>query len=118
MCIRDRYKDGQFVGSVSPSREISATTMQTKSNAGVIGFPLEDLFVVFSGITDEGALAVEAKVNPLISFVWVGFGLLIAGTLVAMFASRKPGGQRAGAADKEVAAMPEADEPAKSAAAE
>ncbi len=114
----DVYKDGQYVGSVSPSREISATTMQTKSNAGVIGFPLEDLFVVFSGITDEGALAVEAKVNPLISFVWVGFGLLIAGTLVAMFASRKPGGRQASAADEEVAAMPEGDEPAKSAAAE
>lgn len=86
----DVYKDGQFVGTIEPSREMSAKTMQTKSNAGVIGFPLEDLFVVFSGITDDGALAMEAKVNPLISFVWVGFGLLLLGTLAAMFASRRP----------------------------
>ena len=69
---------------------MSATTMQTKSNAGVIGFPLEDLFVVFSGITDEGSIVMEAKVNPLISFVWAGFGMLILGTLMALFASRRP----------------------------
>ena len=86
----DVYKDGQYVGQVSPSREMSATTMQTKSNAGVIGFPLEDLFVVFSGITDEGSIVMEAKVNPLISFVWAGFGMLILGTLMALFASRRP----------------------------
>ena len=90
----DVYRDGQFVGQVSPSREMSATTMQTKSNAGVIGFPLEDLFVVFSGITDDGAIAMEAKVNPLISFVWTGFGMLVLGTLLAMFASRRPAGAR------------------------
>ena len=90
----DVYRDGQFVGQVSPSREMSATTMQTKSNAGVIGFPLEDLFVVFSGITDDGAIAMEAKVNPLISFVWAGFGMLVLGTLLAMFASRRPAGAR------------------------
>ncbi|WP_276916644.1 heme lyase CcmF/NrfE family subunit [Parvibacter caecicola] len=86
----DVYRDGQYVGQVSPSREMSATTMQTKSNAGVIGFPLEDLFVVFSGITDEGSIVMEAKVNPLISFVWAGFGMLILGTLTALFASRRP----------------------------
>lgn len=84
----DVTRDGQFVGSVNPAVQVVAATQQQKLEASVIGFPLEDLFVVYRGVNDEGAFSMDVRVNPLISFVWVGFALLMVGALLALFAKR------------------------------
>ena len=84
----DVYRDGAYVGSVSPAVQMVKATMQTKQIASVISFPLEDLFVVYRGASADGALSMDVRVNPLISLVWVGFGLIVAGGLVALLARR------------------------------
>ncbi|MCI2241553.1 heme lyase CcmF/NrfE family subunit [Adlercreutzia faecimuris] len=84
----DVYRDGAYVGSVSPAVQMVKATMQTKQIASVISFPLEDLFVVYRGASSDGALSMDVRVNPLISLVWVGFGLIVAGGLVALLARR------------------------------
>ncbi|MCI9495570.1 MAG: cytochrome c biogenesis protein CcsA [Adlercreutzia mucosicola] len=84
----DAYKDGQFVGTVNPAVQLVGATQQQKLEASVIGFPLEDLFVVYRGVNDAGDYSMDVRVNPLISFVWVGFGLLMVGCLVPLFAKR------------------------------
>lgn len=84
----DVTKDGQYVGTVNPAVQVVGTTQQQKLEASVIGFPLEDLFVVYRGVNDEGDYSMDVRVNPLISFVWVGFGLLMAGAVLALFAKR------------------------------
>ncbi len=90
----DAYKNGEFVGTLNPAVQVVASTQQQKLEAAVIGFPLEDLFVVYRGVNDEGDFSMDVRVNPLISWVWVGFGLLMAGSVLALFAKRaerKPG---------------------------
>lgn len=93
----DVTKDGQFVGTVNPAVQLVSATQQQKLEASVIGFPLEDLFVVYRGVNDEGDFSMDVRVNPLISFVWVGFALLMVGCLIPLFAkrarapSRRPG---------------------------
>ena len=67
----DVTKDGQFVGTVNPAVQLVSATQQQKLEASVIGFPLEDLFVVYRGVNDEGDFSMDVRVNPLISFVWV-----------------------------------------------
>ena len=85
----DVTKDGQPVGTVSPSVQLTTTTQQQKLNASVLGFPLEDLFVVYRGVNADGAFSMDVRVNPLISVVWVGFALLMLGTVIALFAKRR-----------------------------
>jgi cytochrome c-type biogenesis protein CcmF len=46
------------------------------------------LFVVYRGVNDEGDFSMDVRVNPLISFVWVGFALLMVGCLIPLFAKR------------------------------
>ncbi len=92
----DVTKDGKAVGTVSPKYNIAMMTNQTKLDAGVQSFVLEDLFVVFSGFSTGSmsalpSMVLEVRVNPLISFVWVGFGLLLVGMLLAVFARRATG---------------------------
>ena len=86
----DVYRGETYVGHVHPSVQLVTTTQQTKLLAGVIGFPLEDLFVVYKGVNAEGAFSMDVRVNPLISFVWVGFGLLMVGSLIALVGRRAP----------------------------
>ncbi|WP_297630166.1 cytochrome c biogenesis protein CcsA [uncultured Slackia sp.] len=82
---------GSYVGHVNPSVQLVASTQQTKLNASVISFPTEDLFVVYRGVNDAGDLSMDVRVNPLVSFAWVGFALLMLGTAIALFGRRKEG---------------------------
>lgn len=84
----DVYRDGNFVGSVDPTVQFAQSTQQQKLIASVIGFPTEDLFVVYRGMSTDGELAMDVRVNPLITQVWAGFFLLMAGVIVATVGGR------------------------------
>jgi cytochrome c-type biogenesis protein CcmF len=47
----------------------------------------EDLYVNFAGIADEGTARIEVFIFPLVSCLWIGAGVLAAGTLVAFVPS-------------------------------
>ena len=61
---------------------------QQKLVASVITFPTEDLFVVYRGVNSDGDFSMDVRVNPLILEVWIGFGLLMAGVLIATVGRR------------------------------
>jgi len=84
----DVYKEGKFVGQASPSVQLDVNTQQQKLNAAVLSFPEEDLFIVYRGVNQEGAFSLDVRVNPFILFVWIGFGMLMAGTLAALVGNR------------------------------
>lgn len=112
--IFDVYKDGEFIEQVTPAVQLVQTTQQQKLVADVISFPTEDLFVVYRGVNSEGAFALDVRVNPLISCVWAGFGLIMLGGLVAMFAKRAMRkGDKDPADEALIAKAPSALKPAK-----
>jgi len=43
---------------------------------------------VYRGVNQEGAFSLDVRVNPFILFVWIGFGMLMAGTLAALVGNR------------------------------
>jgi len=86
----DVYKDGAYVGQTRPSIQVDAITQQQKVNAGVVGFPEEDLFVVYRGTNMQGDFSLDVRVNQFIVLVWIGFGMLMAGTLFALVGRRTP----------------------------
>ncbi len=108
---------GVYIGHVTPSVTMQTTTQQTKLNASVISFPMQDLFVVYRGVNDAGQLSMDVRVNPLISFVWVGFALLVVGTAIATFGRRKPAAAKAAKAETSAGAKPEAKDAAEQSAA-
>ena len=85
----DVYKNDTLIGQVTPSVQLDTMTQQQKLNAAVIGFPEEDLFVVYRGVNQEGAFSLDVRINPFILFVWIGFGMLLVGTLVALVMPRR-----------------------------
>ncbi|MDR0459379.1 MAG: cytochrome c biogenesis protein CcsA [Coriobacteriales bacterium] len=100
----DVYKNGRFIDKISPSIQVYVnpyTHAETvKYNAAVLSRTGEDLFVVLNDImTVETTYAfmLDVRINPLINLVWMGFGLLLAGTTVAAVGRRGPHRQQAGA---------------------
>lgn len=86
----DVYDDsGKLIGSVQPGVHIVSSTQQQKLLAGTISLPMRDIFVVFQGMTEDGQLSMDVKINPLISWVWVGFGMMMVGAAVAFIAKRR-----------------------------
>jgi len=81
-------RDGRSVGTVVPSITDFALKGQTRLNAKVVAEPLRDIFVVYQGVQDE-MVSVNVKINPLIWFVWAGFGLLLVGTALAMWPKKR-----------------------------
>ena len=88
------YKDGAYLGEVTPSVQVVATTQQQRLNAQVLRFPLEDLFVVYRGTSFDGqSLSLDVRVNPLVGVLWAGCFLLFAGMAVSTVGRRS--GKRA-----------------------
>ena len=87
--VFDVYKNDQFVGQAAPSVQLDVMTQQQKLNAAVIGSPEEDLFIVYRGVNQNGDFSLEVRVNQFIMLVWVGFGMLMLGTLLALVGPRK-----------------------------
>lgn len=77
------YRDGEFIATVAPNVQHSLATQQQKLNAAVLGFPDEDLFVVYRGMSADGSLSLDVRVNPLMSFVWAGFALFMCAVVAA-----------------------------------
>ena len=99
----DVYRGGEYVGQVHPSVQQNVMTQQQKLDAGVISFADEDLFVVYRGLSATGSLSLDVRVNPLISLVWFGFGLLMVAIVLALAGRRSSGELLAtsGAADSD-----------------
>jgi cytochrome c-type biogenesis protein CcmF len=81
----DLSKNGVSLGRISPTvTQLAnrATEQSTRFNAAVHSEFLGDFFIAFQG-GDSSGLSFDAKINPLISWAWAGFGLLIFGTALA-----------------------------------
>lgn len=74
--------DGRQLGDITPGQTRFAQQDQTRLDASVMSEPLRDIFVVWEG-DQGGQLSMNVKINPLISFAWAGFVLLLLGTALA-----------------------------------
>ena len=81
-------RGGKLVGTASPSQLSFKVQQQTRLNADVIREPLRDVFLVYNG-DESGKLVFTAKVNPMISWTWAGFLLMILGTALAAWPKRE-----------------------------
>ncbi len=48
----------------------------------------DDLYVNFAGSNNDDSALVEAYLVPLVSWLWIAAGVLLAGTLIALLSPR------------------------------
>jgi cytochrome c-type biogenesis protein CcmF len=49
----------------------------------------EDLYVILAGFAEDGSATFQILINPLVVWLWIGGGLLLLGTAVAIWPQEK-----------------------------
>ncbi len=106
--LLDLYHRGKYVARLTPERRVyfpDTDHAQASTVVAIHSTLARDLYVVFEGRdrqTDKPTIKVF--LNPLVNWIWIGVGIVIFGTAIALLPSLKPGLQRVGAT--ETAAKP------------
>ncbi len=92
------YKDGELVKHIRPRRDVFYTwdpaqqRMMPSTNMSIPGAysTLAADFYAIITFWEGNRVTFRVYLNPLINFVWFGGGILIVGTVVALWPSRRP----------------------------
>jgi cytochrome c-type biogenesis protein CcmF len=49
----------------------------------------EDLYVILNSVGEDGRVSIQAFVNPLVTWIWIGGGVMLVGTTVAFWPDRR-----------------------------
>ncbi len=83
------FRGGEQIATMEPEKRFYKASRQGTSEVGVRMRPNEDLYLNFGGMSDDNQRAViQAYVFPLVSWIWIGGLVLIAGTLTCLVPSK------------------------------
>lgn len=77
------------LGTLAPRRILHGEEEAPHTQVAIRSTPVEDLYVMLASVTPEGIATFKVQVNPLMVWMWAGFGVLAIGTLVCMWPERR-----------------------------
>jgi cytochrome c-type biogenesis protein CcmF len=81
--------DGQVVGHVDPVREYYYASDQVWTRVDLYSTLAGDVYVSLLGFTEDGAsVTIEAQLNPLVGWLWIGGAVLVIGGLITLWPQR------------------------------
>jgi cytochrome c-type biogenesis protein CcmF len=90
-------KNGRPVGSMFPEKRLYKRQQQPTTEVALRSTLIEDLYLVLGSYDEKtGLMTLQAFVNPLVSWLWMGAIVMVLGTVIVM--SPSPAEQRALAA--------------------
>jgi cytochrome c-type biogenesis protein CcmF len=81
-------KGDKVVATLRPKKVFHRSYEQPVTEVAIRSTPVEDLYVILAGWTEDGTAIFRVIVNPLVVWIWVGGGFLVAGGLIAFWPSR------------------------------
>jgi len=89
--LLDVYRGGKKQFQMSPEKRTYLASQQPQTMVAIHSVPEWDLYVVYEGINPgNGHPIIKAFLNPLVSWIWAGVGLIIFGTFIALAPSISP----------------------------
>jgi len=83
-------KHDEPVGIFQPRRQLDKATGQATSEVRRHATFQEDIYLVFSGVTEDGRATVHVYRNPLVRWVWLGAFVMFLGTVLTLLPNRSP----------------------------
>ncbi len=78
-------RNGQDLGTLEPERRLYKSSKQPTSEVSIRRRLNEDLYLNFAGMSNDDKHAViQAYVFPLVSWIWIGYWVLLGGTLICL----------------------------------
>lgn len=88
--IFEVYASDSKLGVLEPERRFYPASRQSTSVVAIRRSLREDLYLNFAGKSDDGQhVLVQAYIFPLVSWIWVGFGVLALGGIVCLVPSKR-----------------------------
>ncbi len=82
-------KHEEPVGIYQPRRQFDRATGQATSEVRRHATFREDIYLVFSGMTEDGRATIHVYRNPLVRWVWIGGFIMFLGTLLTLLPDRR-----------------------------
>jgi cytochrome c-type biogenesis protein CcmF len=82
-------RNGEPDGTVAPEGVLFRSQQSVVTNVGLRSGLREDLYVVLNGVGEDGRVSIQAFVNPLVAWIWIGGGVMLAGTAIAFWPDRR-----------------------------
>jgi len=79
------FENGQPAFVLEPERNFHWNVQQWVTEVALHSTLFEDLYVILYTIEDDGLATFEILINPLMSWLWIGCIVLVAGTLLAVW---------------------------------
>lgn len=100
-------KNERSIGILQPEDWYFLNGAQPAAQVAIRSTPIDDLYVVMSGMdATKGKVLFEIHLNPMLSWIWYGGYLLVAGTLISLWPSREAFREAAAKAAREVEVHP------------
>ena len=82
-------KGGEHLYEMRPERRVYKASRQGSAEVAIRRHINEDLYINFASMTEDGQQAViQAYVFPLVSWIWIGFWVLLIGTWICLVPSK------------------------------
>ena len=83
--LLDVFKGGKKTLQLNPEKRFYHASQTSSTMVALHSTALSDLYVIFEGRNpDSGRPIVKAFLNPLVSWIWIGVLIVVAGTLFAL----------------------------------
>jgi cytochrome c-type biogenesis protein CcmF len=79
------YRGDRRIAILVPEKNFHWNVEQWVTEVAVRTNLKEDLYVILAGFAEDGSATFEILINPLVVWLWIGGGLLLLGTAVAMW---------------------------------
>jgi len=87
--VIDVSSGGKALATLEPERRLYMSSRQNTSEVAIRRRLNEDLYLNFAGMSQDNSKAViQAYVFPLVSWIWLGFWVLVGGTLICLVPSK------------------------------
>jgi cytochrome c-type biogenesis protein CcmF len=87
--IVDLIKNGERIYTLKPEKRLYLAKNEPASNVDIRRRPNEDVYINFAGLSDDGTKVVmQCYVFPLVSWIWVGYWVVLIGTIVCLIPSK------------------------------
>ncbi len=87
--VIDASKNGEHIGTLTPEKRLYLAKKEPASNVAIRRRPNEDLYINFAGLSDDGQKVVmQAYVFPLVSWIWIGYWVVLSGTIICLIPSK------------------------------
>lgn len=78
------FENGRQIDTMRPLKAYYPAADQMTTEVAVRTTMRDDLYVILAGWNDDGSATLKVIINPLVLWLWVGFGVFILGTIITM----------------------------------